>query len=430
MEATVEQVEQDIAAPDFCDLYLDLCLATEAPLMFHRWSMLTAVGAALERNCYIKHGNSRIYPNMYTMLVGPSSSRKTSAIGEATKLIKKAGYSSTFEGSTTKEKFLEDLHTGFANINAGADDFMAMTPSCSSVLVSSGEAISFYGNNNVSMVNTMTDLWDCHSHIITSSKKGGTLKINKPTVSQLAGTTTSQLSSMFPPEIMGQGILSRTLLIYCHGSGRKITYPEPTPPEMMQFLENNLKLIINKSGEFTYSPEAREAIDTIYHAWRPIKDGRFDSYTGRRLNHLLKLCMIYTCIDLEHNSNVIDLKHVIKANTTLTYAESYMVDALGEFGGALNSNLTNIVMNVIRANRKGLSQDAIMGAVHTEYAKQSDVLQVIIKLREAGKIDVVTIPDKNGVKERKFFPVSNVLNTELPYVDYNLLLEYTEERKN
>lgn len=431
MEATAEVTEAAQGVPDLCDLYLDMSLDTEAPLLFHRWSLLTAIGAALERKVFIRHGNSHIYPNMYTMLVGPSSSRKTSAISEAVRIAKGAGFQETFEGTTTKEKFLEDLHTGFGNINAGADNFLeGATPAVSNVLVAAGEAIAFYGVNNVGMVNEMTDLWDCHDRKSTSSKRGGTLHIKKPTVSFLGGTTTAQLSNMFPPEMIGQGILSRTLMIYCHGSGRKITYPEPTDPQVANFLNEQFKLITHKQGEFKYSDDAKAAIDTIYHAWKPIKDGRFDSYTGRRLNHLLKLCLIYSCMDLNHNSNTILLEHVIKANTTLAYAEGQMIDALGEFGGALNSNLTNIVMNVIRANRGGITQDAVLGAVHTEYAQQRDVLTVLIKLRDAGKIDAVMAAGKNGVMERKFYPVSSILNTDLPHVDYNLLLEYTEERGN
>ena len=187
-------------------------------------------------------------------------------------------------------------------------------------------------------------------------------------------------------------------------------------------------MITCKSGEFTYGEDAESAIDTIYHSWKPIRDGRFDSYTGRRLDHLLKLCLIYSAMDANEKTNTITVEHITKANTTLTYAEGYMVDALGEFGSALNSSLTDIVMNVIRAHRKGISQDSIMGAVHTEYAKQADVMQVLIKLRDAGKVDMVNVPGKNGIHERRFFPVSNILNTDLPFVNYNLLLEYTEER--
>lgn len=434
MSTVLESQEQTIQAePDFCDVYLANCLKTEAPLIFHRWSVLTAVGAALERNCYIKHGDNIIYPNMYTMLVGPSSSRKSSAVSGIAKLIRKAGFSKTYSGTTSKEKFLEDLSLGFDNINNGKG-LMAQLEGgsgaeTSAVLVTASEAVEFFGSNNSGMVNMMTDLWDNPDEKSIGSRKDGTATVKSPTVSLLAGTTSRQLSVMFPAEIIGQGILSRTLLIYCHGSGRKFTFPESTAPAEEAAQIKFLQHVIAKRGEFTFTEEAKKALDTIYHKWKPIKDGRFESYTGRRLDHLMKLCMLYCVVSLEINNNVIDITHVIKANTTLTYAECYMTDALGEFGGAMNSSLTTNIMSVVKAHKGGVTQSEVLGAVHTEYAMQKEVIASIIKLRDAGKIDIINSAGKNGVMERHIYPVNNILNTSLPFVDYNLLAEFTHERK-
>lgn len=431
LELEVEDTQMEMPL-DFSDVYLANCLKTEAPLVFHRWSILTAIGAALERNCYIKHGDTTIYPNMYTMLVGPSSSRKTSAISAMSRMLKKAGFKKYFSGSTSKEKFMDDLATGYDCINNGElEAFLdGGSADVSNVLVTAGEAIEFFGANNANMVNLMTDLWDNHDSKIVSSKKDGITIVNNPTVSLLAGTTTGQISSMFPAEIIGQGILSRTLLIYCHGSGRKFTFPEPTSAEDEAALVSALATIIAKRGEFTFTEEAAQAIDDIYHAWTPIKDGRFESYTGRRLMHLFKLCMIYTAMSIESNNNVISLAHVVKANTTLAYVECSMSDALGEYGSALNSTLTHSIMNVVKAHKGGITQDEVMGAVHTEYAQQKEVLAAIVKLRDAGKIDIVNKAGANQIMQRFLFPVSSMLNTKLPHVNYDLLAEYTHERKN
>lgn len=432
MEATkVEEVVQPDELVDFCDVYLDMCLNEEAPLIFQRWSVLTALGAALERNVWISHGSNRVYPNMYTMLVGPSSSRKSSAIKSIYKRLKRAGFSKTFAGATSPEKFLEDLHVGYDTINAGGAEALLATGggSVNSVLVVASEAITFFKTNYVSMITQMTDLWDNLDSVTTSTKKSGMALVKKPTVSVLAGTTTPQLTNMFPPEILGQGILSRMLLIYSHGSGRKFTFPEPISAEDEQSIVDAMRLIMGRRGEFTITSAGANILDKIYKGWKPIKDGRFDSYTGRRLDHVLKLSLLYAVMDLDLKNNVIDVKHIIKANTTLTYAECHMIDALGEFGSTQSSALTNSIMTVVKAHKGGIQQDQVMGAVHTEYAQPKEVLGAIVKLQTAGKIDMVTRPDDHGVMKRYFYPISSVLR-QSPYVNYDLLAEYIHERKN
>ena len=67
-------------AKDFLDHYLDYTRDTEATATFHRWSAIAGVGAWLERNIWIQHGATQLYPNQYVMLLGESGARKSAAI--------------------------------------------------------------------------------------------------------------------------------------------------------------------------------------------------------------------------------------------------------------------------------------------------------------------------------------------------------------
>jgi len=79
-------------ARDFFNNYYDYVGDTESPLIFHRWSILSGVAASLGRRCHIPLGYYKIYPAMYTMLVGASGTRKSSATSLAAKVLKD-GYS-------------------------------------------------------------------------------------------------------------------------------------------------------------------------------------------------------------------------------------------------------------------------------------------------------------------------------------------------
>ena len=70
------------------------------------------LGAWLERDIYCKFGRSKLYPNMYTLLMGAAGTKKSTAIKAAKNLLRNAGYKTFSAEKTSKEKFLADLGDG------------------------------------------------------------------------------------------------------------------------------------------------------------------------------------------------------------------------------------------------------------------------------------------------------------------------------
>jgi len=91
------------------DKYFEYTKDTEPPLVFHRWSLLTCMGAALGRQFKLPFGEFNIHPNMYIMLVGDPGTRKSTAIKIAKKVLASSGYDKFAAERTSKEKFLLDL---------------------------------------------------------------------------------------------------------------------------------------------------------------------------------------------------------------------------------------------------------------------------------------------------------------------------------
>ena len=94
---------------DLFELYFEYVRDTEPPLIYHRWSLIAAVGAFLGRRYYMPFGDGRIFPNQYVMLIGNPGTRKSTAIKTSKKLLSSAGYDMFAAEKTTKEKFLQDL---------------------------------------------------------------------------------------------------------------------------------------------------------------------------------------------------------------------------------------------------------------------------------------------------------------------------------
>ena len=410
---------------DLFELYLKMLGPTEAPVIYHRWSFLTVLGAWLGRGYYLPFGASRINCNMYVMLLGNAGSRKTTAIKTAVKLIREAGYNTVAANKTSKEKFLLDL--------AGEDDtatiddpnalveknIFGVDPNKDSeILIAADEFNVFVGNGNIEFLSLLGDLWDYDGLYENKVKNSKSAYINNPTVSILAGNTAQSFSLAFPIEAIGQGIFSRLLVVGGKKTGLKLTIPPPPDVEIKAHILSRLDIIRQGKGTAVeLSPTAYNLLDKIYNTHPPVKDVRFESYNNRRLTHLIKLSIINAICRLNTTINEQD---VLRANTYLTYIEHLMPTALGEFGKSSDSDITNKIVSLLEESEIPLLDiKAIWHQVYNDLAKPDDLRNIMQKLIYAGRVTAV---------DHKFVANSKYLKLSGYEIDLNFLTE--EERKN
>jgi len=397
---------------DFITRYFSYTDKTEPPKLFHRWAALVGIGAYLGRRFYMRQGHFKIHPNMYCMLVGVSGSRKSTAIKLMKKLLVSTGYDTFAADKTTKEKFLLDLagedgsgeviDPAYANI-FGAD-FEAYDRE---ILIAADEFNDFIGIGNLEFISTLGSLWDYEGIYKSRIKTGKSVAINNPTVSILGGNTPTNLSVAFPSATVGQGFFSRMLLVYSDPSGKKITRPEvPDPAETQELIEYLGEIKTKCVGESVVTSGADLLLDKIYKTHIPLEDVRFESYSGRRFDHLLKLCLVVAASRL---STEITEQDVIYANTILTHTEHFMPKALGEFGKARHSDTVHKIMQLLDSTHKVLSMADIWKAVVQDLEKISDLADILRNLVLAEKIQSV----KGGFlpyKKRQIEVSDDILN--------------------
>lgn len=377
----------------FLSTYLTYTNDSEVPISFHRWAAIAGVGAILERNIYIPHGHSHIYPNQYAMLIGTAGTRKSTAIKLVKSLLIKSGYDTISAERTSKEKFLMDL-AGIDDSPMGDGDnildknlFGDNSHECRPMFIGADEANDFFGIGNLEFLSILGSLWDWSGPPYSNRiKTGKSVSIPNPTISILAGNTPTGFSLAFPPDILGQGFFSRLLLIYGEPSGRQITFPRtPDEHETTNIVQLLQAIKCYHRGEIIYSDTAKGFLDVIYKSTKPISDLRFDSYFNRRFTHLLKLCIIIAATRFK---TVIDETVVVEANTYLSYIESLMPKALGEFGKSRNSDVTHKILTFIEAS-DGVTLKSLMKLVSSDLEKPSDIGDILKKLSISDKIQNV-----------------------------------------
>jgi hypothetical protein len=438
------------------DLYFEYVKDTESPLIFHRWSLIASVSAFLGRRFYLPFGTTRIFPTSYVMLVGNPGTRKSSAIKTAKKILAGSGYETFSAEKTTKEKFLLDLeglpetygdYNGnqskrtsrggsaksemltaddiLRNLDLGTDGGISdRTPR--EVFICADEFNEFAGSGNLDFLSLLGSLWDwddestTYKHRLKNSKS---LAIYQPTISILGGNTHTGFQEAFPIQAIGQGFMSRLLLIHGEPSGRKIAFPTKPPEQLADSIKEYFGRIASTvEGEATIAVAAKQALDMIYRSWHEIDDFRFKHYSTRRFTHLLKLTLIVTAMRC---STVVDMQDVLLANTILTHAESVMPKALGEFGKSRNSEATQNVMSALYEAKKPLTFEDLWKVVSRDLDKREQLTDILSGLLQSGKIQP---PDKSGGKFAGFLALQKPMNSKALYVDFSLIREMEGKR--
>jgi len=418
------------------DTYFQYVKDTEAPLIFHRWSLLAALGAWLGRQYYLPFGESRIFPNMYVKLIGNPGTRKSSAIKLARRVISNAGYS-TFAGDrTSKEKFLLDLAGESDDGKSATVDSLVMenifgkgvTGSAREVFVVADEFNDFIGTGNLDFISMLGSLWDWDDEnrpFEQRFKNSKSIEIFQPTISILGGNTHVGLANAFPAQAIGQGFLSRLLMIYSEPSGVKITFPKRPSDEVRNALSEALMAIRGTVvGEATLEKQAESALDVLYRRFEGLDDMRFQHYSTRRFTHLLKICML--CAAARY-STAISLDDVIMANTILSFAEHRMPQALGEFGKSKNADVADKIIAFLTAAGDAVKDNEIWTEVRTDLENVEAMQKILSGLVMANKIQWV---GDVGASHRGYTIVRKVMNARALFVNYNLLAEAPDSVKD
>lgn len=370
--------------------------------------------------------------------MGNPGTRKNTAINRAKHLLIESGYANFSANKTRLEKFLLDLegeiHDSsnglarggagryglvFQNLSLGGnieepDDVSGQNPR--EVFIVAPEFNTFMPRGDLDFLGDLGELWDWDepkSYWKFRLKNSKQVHIFQPTISILGGNTHAGFQEMFPPQSLGQGFLSRIILVYSEPSGKKITFPkEPSQATRDALLKTLIQIKDKVAGQATIDAQAQTALDMIYRSWHELEDQRFKHYSTRRFTHLLKLCLICAASRI---STTVNMSDVLLANSLLTFTERDMPKALGEFGKSRNSEAANKIMQALYETTKPLKFNQLWKVVANDLQKMNELAELINNLTQAEKIQ--------NVKNEGFLPKFRPLDRKALYVDYNLLKE-------
>jgi hypothetical protein len=401
---------------DFLNLYLEAVEDTESPRIFHIWSALSGISACLGRRCFLDMGIGPLWPNMYVCLVGPPGVRKSTALsimkqrlkgstnirfaqddtsGQRQGLIKALHGNVDDDGNEIDKAIQDAIHSSapntldnIANIDLGdipdpRDEH--------ALYVTASEFNTFIGHNSIDMLTFLAKMWDGEDYDYRI--KNSRIVLSNPLLNLLGATTPTNIATAMPVEAVGQGFMSRLILVYSNQKYKRVPRPRPLPEILLSEIEAVYNYA-NKQidGEFRETIQAKRALDEVYDEDIKITDTRFVYYCERRHVHLIKLTM---ALCASRRSMEIQLSDVEEALVILRATEAGMPEALGEYGLSPLASAKQKLIEFVRSTRQAVSTN-VLWAVMQRDMKNSDFHTSLADLVNAGKLMKVQTATGDG----------------------------------
>jgi hypothetical protein len=286
------------SVPDsnFVDLFIDHFKEYESPTSFWRWAAYSTIAATLRTKVYYAHGNSKVFPNIYVILLADSAEfRKGAPIMAARSLISITRATKIFSGTASIQAILEELATDIA-------DKSGMPLKGGSSIITADELASFFVSDP-RLIPLLTDIWEPRvgDDVYSYKLRSGDIKIKDLCTSMLAASNETFLREVYDSRAIYGGLLGRTYMIK----------PDETrPPNSLMFMmdlekyEKGKKVLVDAlfkiktlEGPVSRTPEAAQIYDDWYNdLYKKYK--KHPDKTGvlqRMHTNVLKLAIVLAC---------------------------------------------------------------------------------------------------------------------------------------
>lgn len=353
--------------------YVEYTKNTMSPLSYHVFCGLTLLGTSLGKRCKLDFGFFEVFPNLNTILVGPTGKvKKTSAVDIAKGYVHDMILCPIFPDKITPEALALAL---------------AESPR---QFVYAPEFSIFFGKQryNEGLTTLMIRLLD--NPLMWSAKTitRGDVVIQEPFLHIIGGSTMSLLSSSTPDEVSSGGFLNRFVVVVEHTTNRVFPVPTKGAEELDRRIKKRLKQLLDFSGTVVFSRDGLQWYDYWFRQQHQLMQEMEESeaeLAARNDQHVLKVAMLIhlsDCGDLELCSNCLQ---------TASKLINYTVRNVPELSKLMNRSGpgkdSSSVLNMIRKLGGAIDHSTLVRRMASKMNTRT-LKGYIDTLEEAGQIKI------------------------------------------
>ena len=348
--------------------YMEFTIDTESPDAYHFWTGATLISSMTKRNVYIDMNFFRVYPNLYTILIGPSGARKSASSDLGVTLADEVGIK-RFSEKITGAALIRDLSEASEK---RVDEKKGEVELCSPIMIYASELGVFMGPDayGSGVIADLTDLYGCPAKWEKKTIARDRELVVAPYVTLLASSTPQTLKDVIPTGAVGQGFTSRILFVWAGGRRKKVPIPNwgVEHEAIKRNLIHDLREIGKVKGIFKFSPEGLNQYKR-YYLGRPepedeFEDERLRGYAARKDIHTLKLAQILSLSD--GDSLTITEREIEGAIAAMNWLDLGLANIFAGHGKSASSEDVVRVFKQIQNGMKGLGY-----ITHAELTKRN-----------------------------------------------------------
>jgi hypothetical protein len=260
----------------------------ESPSLFRKWAGIFTIAAAMEMKTYLMT-SSPLYPNLYIFIVGHPGVGKNRIIRVAKRYMNEISEFHFAPTSLTGAALVDTL--------AASKRFVPQLPDppieYHNTVITAEELTAFMHKYDDEMVGLLSAFYDPDPYAQSRRGRDIKIKIDRPQVNLISGTTPSNLIMLMPESAWDQGFTSRVIMIH---SDERIVGDDfaGTSRGLDDDLIHDVKMIGALSGEFKVTQEYRNAVNDWRALGEPpvVNHPKLLHYKTRRRVHLYKLSMV------------------------------------------------------------------------------------------------------------------------------------------
>lgn len=377
------------------DSFVEHTSNLDSPELFRKWAGIATLASVLEQKVWLPSGGGILYPNLYVLIVGHPGTGKTRTIRAAKAYQLEIPDFHLAPTSMTSASLVDCLCDAKRMIMRLPDPPLEYN----TLTISADELGAFIHKYDNEMIAVLSAFYDPDPYGQNRRGKELKIKIKKPQLNMLCGSTPSNLLQFMPEGAWDQGFTSRMIMVF---SDERIVGDDfaVVTKGMSADLIHDIKVINSQVGEFKVTEDYRNLVNL----WRAQDEApqpnhpKLIHYNTRRRAHLYKLSMI-ACLD---RSSVLMLtrEDFNRAINWLHEAEEFMPDIFKAGATSVDAQAQDEIYHYLLTldiQKKGVPEYKLFNFARERVPAHSveRVLQIMVR---SNMIEAVAIDKKTGMR--------------------------------
>lgn len=354
--------------------YIEYTRNSEAPLAYHFFCALVAMGATLNRRVRFDMHYFKIYPPLGVLILGPSGIKKTSAADIAVNILTELALTKIYSEKLTPEALIDAMKGG-EQANG---------------LVYAPEMAVFLSKQRYmeGIVPLLTRFMDCPDKWESGTIMRGNSQLRNVAISVLMCSTLDWFISNTPEDTFGGGFIARNILVVQNTCPRVQPRPRPgDPTERDRLIEMLAYFHATFEGEMTRRRNAEKRYDEWYDEQKKLSQNLehdlLATYYQRKPIHVQRIAMLL------HIAEHCDLELCVdcfeRACSILNWTEQFLPGMLRQMFKTSMGADQELVLRSIRAEGGSISHSRLIQKMQYRMNAQQ-VRGILSSLKEANDI--------------------------------------------